>query len=331
MIADTNAMLAPCIPLEPEEGEDTLVQLIAGMLDSFTQTNDRIVATLPSEQRPGNQKAQSFVSFARPTVSITDYVRRIHRYCQASTECFLVALILVDRLIHKQQDLFMCSMNVHRLFSTAVLLAIKCRDDMYYTNKFYAQVYGQGLKEINFLEREMLVLLDFDLHVTMQDYGQFLSEIGGRYAGSTGLQGRSLTLFEYYRKVFRGAPTDCTDSGDECGLEEDAESTSAALPQLQSGPAFACQPSSAEMMSSSEDLSPGHSAVFDTEGDTEMHDDAYAWHQYHNSCPGGYQDRWYQGYGCDPYQQQQMVQQHPGHYYDPFYGQAAVMMTPQYA
>ncbi len=60
---------------------------------------------------------------------------------------------------------------------TAVLLAIKYHEDLYYDNAFYAAVGGVALAELNYLESQMLALLRFELFVAPAMYEKCLDEI----------------------------------------------------------------------------------------------------------------------------------------------------------
>eukprot|EP01022_Parablepharisma_sp_SALTPOND_P001187 TRINITY_DN105776_c0_g1_i1.p3 TRINITY_DN105776_c0_g1~~TRINITY_DN105776_c0_g1_i1.p3 ORF type:complete len:108 (-),score=17.03 TRINITY_DN105776_c0_g1_i1:101-424(-) len=58
-----------------------------------------------------------------------------------------------------------------------MLLAIKYNEDQYFDNKYYARVGGVSLEELNFLEREILSLLDYELYVDPNIYKKYLNEI----------------------------------------------------------------------------------------------------------------------------------------------------------
>lgn len=86
----------------------------------------------------------------------------------------MLAFIYIDRLLQKNPDFALSRRSVHRVVLTALLLAIKFNDDVYYTNLYYAQVGGVVLEELNRLEAEMLGLLSFDIHVQPQLYATYI-------------------------------------------------------------------------------------------------------------------------------------------------------------
>jgi len=56
-------------------------------------------------------------------------------------------------------------------------LAVKYNEDNYFDNKYYARIGGITLKELNYLERTMLGLMEYQLHVLPQIYEAYLAEI----------------------------------------------------------------------------------------------------------------------------------------------------------
>ena len=65
----------------------------------------------------------------------------------------------------------------NRLSLAAVLISIKYNEDHYFDNKFYSRVGGVSLTELNFLEKEMLYLLNYELYISSETYEKYLNEI----------------------------------------------------------------------------------------------------------------------------------------------------------
>lgn len=114
---------------------------------------------------------KGFFAKKKQKFSMTRYVQRLLHYMDCSRSVFVTALIYVERLA-KKGDLYLVNyLNVHRLFATALLLAIKYNDDEHYGNSYYAEVFGmRGLDEVNYLEAQLLNLLNFNLYVSPDDY-----------------------------------------------------------------------------------------------------------------------------------------------------------------
>ncbi|KAA8494953.1 Cyclin-P3-1 [Porphyridium purpureum] len=118
------------------------------------------------------------------SISILDYVSRVVQFMSCSPSCFVLSLIYLNRIQLRVfgPDAERCGItgtellndrNVHRLLITAIVIAAKFSDDIYYQNSFYAKVGGISVGELNALEREMLSLLNFRLYVDLDEYEAF--------------------------------------------------------------------------------------------------------------------------------------------------------------
>ena len=52
-------------------------------------------------------------------------------------------------------------------------------DDLYYSNKHWAQIGGLNLQELNTLELKLLFQLSFAVGVTREEYQEYLDALGG--------------------------------------------------------------------------------------------------------------------------------------------------------
>ena len=118
-----------------------------------------------------------FDSVHAPSISLYDYMSRIHIYTECSDSCFIIAFIYIDRILQNNPSLELNRKNVHRLILTAAIIAIKYSDDTYASNEFYAKVGGINLAELNLMESDMLVLLNFELSIDPQLYFQYVFNI----------------------------------------------------------------------------------------------------------------------------------------------------------
>ena len=100
----------------------------------------------------------------------------IHKYASCSNECFILALIYIDRLIQRNNFL-LTELNAHRVVITAILLAAKFFDDAYYNNAYYAKVGGVLVSEMNGLEVDFLFRINFSLHVTPEVFEKYRAEL----------------------------------------------------------------------------------------------------------------------------------------------------------
>lgn len=130
-----------------------------------------------------------------PAISLHAYLTRILKYCPVTNDVFLTLLVYFDRIAKranndtngpmddnsnssKQQQIFvMDSFNIHRLIISGITVASKFFSDVFYKNSRYAKVGGLPLDELNHLELQMLLLLDFELLIQKEElerYGDLL-------------------------------------------------------------------------------------------------------------------------------------------------------------
>ena len=63
--------------------------------------------------------------------------------------------------------------NIHRILFISILTAIKYNEDSVYSNKYYSEVAGVSLKELNLMENSFIELLDFKLFVTEEEFKKY--------------------------------------------------------------------------------------------------------------------------------------------------------------
>ncbi|CDJ66219.1 cyclin, N-terminal domain-containing protein, putative [Eimeria necatrix] len=117
--------------------------------------------------------APCFLSATEPMISMPDYLERLARFFQCSGECFVLALVYIDRLLQMNNHVWLCPLNLHRLAVTALMVAVKFADDTFYSNAYYAKVGGLPLQEMNHLEATLLRMLHFRLHVMPCEFDKY--------------------------------------------------------------------------------------------------------------------------------------------------------------
>jgi hypothetical protein len=123
-----------------------------------------------------NQKKMPFSSESIPGISIEDYLIRIQTYANMEKNTLIVSLIFIDRLC-KIADLTLTYYNIHRILFTSVLLSVKYNEDNFYDNKFYSEIAGVKLKELNVLEYTFAKMINFRFFINndiFEKYVQYL-------------------------------------------------------------------------------------------------------------------------------------------------------------
>jgi len=112
-----------------------------------------------------------FDSSAVPPISIDRYLLRLFATFKCSEGVFVAALVIVDRLLEYDGGrLPLTVKNVHRVFFASLVVSVKYLEDRVYSNAHYAKAGGVHVKELNRLERVLLVALDFDLRVSLEQF-----------------------------------------------------------------------------------------------------------------------------------------------------------------
>ena len=119
-----------------------------------------------------NQKEMVFSADTIPCISLEDYLIRIQTYSNLEKNTLITSLILIDRL-SKLSDIALTYYNIHRILFTSILLSIKYNEDSYYDNKFYAEIAGINLKELNILEYTFSYMIDFRFFINKEIFRKY--------------------------------------------------------------------------------------------------------------------------------------------------------------
>jgi len=104
-----------------------------------------------------------------PSLSAHDFMVRLCKYAHSSPQVFVVAIVFLQRYVDRTGTV-LTSRNFHRVLLTAFVVAAKLRDDVYYTNSYYASIAGLDSQVINALEIKMLKALDWEVSVTTEEF-----------------------------------------------------------------------------------------------------------------------------------------------------------------
>ncbi|KAM6577756.1 hypothetical protein CsatB_029593 [Cannabis sativa] len=159
--------------------------VIGCVLEKWIRKNERVI--IRASRLKDEEAISIFHGSKAPRLSLRQYLERVLKYSKCSTSCFVVAYIYIHRYFHNRPHFSLTSLNVHRLFITALMVAAKFLDDDCDNNAYYARVGGVSTEEMNELEIEFLFSLDFKLQVPIQlfeRYCKYLENKGGNSSGS---------------------------------------------------------------------------------------------------------------------------------------------------
>ena len=122
------------------------------------------------------QSKQIFTSRKLPQISISDYVIRIVKYMKIEESTLILALIYIDRISRKKK-IFVNEYNIFRLFFSSVVVATKFNEDKYQSNSYYAKIGGMELEQLNEMEMEFVIGINFDLFVEAKIFDKYESTL----------------------------------------------------------------------------------------------------------------------------------------------------------
>jgi len=171
-VADpTHAAVPPPLPqvraAAREIADVTGVQMVAAVSVILTVHCAR-AASGPT--RRSDQEPSPFRVDREPELGIRDYLMQIRKGVRCSKECFVLALIYIDRLVGRCPQTDISNLTVHRLLIASILAASKFLDDKGCDNPDYAKVGGLTIGELNTLEMEFAKRLDWKFHVKQHEY-----------------------------------------------------------------------------------------------------------------------------------------------------------------
>ncbi|KAI9296618.1 cyclin-domain-containing protein [Neoconidiobolus thromboides FSU 785] len=122
-----------------------------------------------------NSGYTTFHARSVPNIDITSYLIRIQRYCPTSNESYLAMIIYLHRIIKLNMEnkfsynFTVDAYSIHRLIITSIMVSSKYYSDVFFTNSRYAKVGGISVMELNHLELELLISLNFDITITLEE------------------------------------------------------------------------------------------------------------------------------------------------------------------
>lgn len=118
-----------------------------------------------------------------PNISLENYLFRLvvglNRWFTETTNVelvgirsLLISLIYLAKIRTKEIHFTLTVYNVHRLFSTMMLVAAKFTEDELISNEFWGQVSGIKMKEVNQLEEAFCFSSGFDFYIRNRELGE---------------------------------------------------------------------------------------------------------------------------------------------------------------
>ena len=154
-----------------------VIDIVADILEEIVKDNEKNNEN-ESNISDSNESAiiSVFTSNKTPQISIKKYLTRIMKYSKPETSTVIICLIYIDKIC-ENSTLQLSIYNIHRIILSCMILALKYNEDDYYSNKYYAKVGGISLKELNELEYNIMVLLQFNFFIDDITYEKYQAQL----------------------------------------------------------------------------------------------------------------------------------------------------------
>ena len=155
------------------EDEESLIELAKVKNVKLSSLISKVLEKIINNNKINKRyklKRDIFTGKSLPKITLIDYINRIITYSDSEINTLICSLIYIDR-INKIKAIN--EFNIHRIFFTAVLVAIKYNEDIIFNNDYYSKVAGVKLNEINKMELEFISLLDFNLYIDPEEFGSY--------------------------------------------------------------------------------------------------------------------------------------------------------------
>ena len=154
-----------------------VIEIVADILEEIVKDNEKNNEN-EINKSDSNESAiiSSFTSNKTPQISIKKYLTRIMKYSKPETSTVIICLIYIDKIC-ENSSLQLSIYNIHRIILSCMILALKYNEDDYYSNKYYAKVGGISLKELNELEYNIMVLLQFNFFIDDITYEKYQAQL----------------------------------------------------------------------------------------------------------------------------------------------------------
>eukprot|EP01062_Namystynia_karyoxenos_P056998 TRINITY_DN47969_c0_g1_i1.p1 TRINITY_DN47969_c0_g1~~TRINITY_DN47969_c0_g1_i1.p1 ORF type:complete len:200 (+),score=44.33 TRINITY_DN47969_c0_g1_i1:103-702(+) len=110
------------------------------------------------------------------SVAIQDYLVRLCKHGFCSNSVWVIVCALIDRW-SASTGRSVTSYNVHKLVLTCFVLAVKLRDDSFYSIEYYGKVGGVSKQELFAMEQVFLLDIDFNLEFGQDAFAYWIGSL----------------------------------------------------------------------------------------------------------------------------------------------------------
>ena len=123
-----------------------------------------------------NKNIMPFMTQNIPSMSIKDYLLRLSQFTKMSESTIIIILIYIDR-ISNLNNFRLTYRNIYKLILSAMIIAIKYNEDLFFSSAIYAKLGGLSVSELNYLEFQFLILIKFSLFIENDLYDKYKNNL----------------------------------------------------------------------------------------------------------------------------------------------------------
>jgi len=109
-----------------------------------------------------------------PSISLEKYIRHIIKYTQLNISTLIISIIYIDNFCEKFKYALTLN-NIYRLVLISIYLSLKYNEDTIVNTKRYAAIAGVSPEDLQNLEMQMCLALDFSFYVKSEYYQQYFT------------------------------------------------------------------------------------------------------------------------------------------------------------
>lgn len=109
-----------------------------------------------------------------PNISLDYYLMHLYKYTNMSISSLILAIIYIDQFCEK----FRYALTIHNIFRILLIfvyISLKLNEDFNIKSDFYAKIAGVSIKDLNALEYQMCVAMNFDFYIKDDYYQQYFA------------------------------------------------------------------------------------------------------------------------------------------------------------
>ena len=125
--------------------------------------NEKIIIT------KNNHNVGCLICRHKPLITINDYIMQIFKSEIIDEQNYDAIILHTINLIHylKTKGVYLNNYSCHRIISTLIMLSNKIIDENPHSNWYWAMLCGVSLEDMNFMERTIMKILDYNLHIVI--------------------------------------------------------------------------------------------------------------------------------------------------------------------